>query len=218
VANGVLNLIERMTVASLTSLCGQSKVSCLAEDCPGAVRARPCRRAVSVVRQPSERGHAMKEVQLRHWPSRRGEDMRVTIVVLATIFLVAGGGCGNLVNPPPAQGQSPPPPQFSGIFAFGNGPLVGAINASNGNLTGTLAFAGSCPAQVTGTYQEIGQNGQPTGQTAFGQLTATTLATTSGCVVGSAVFNFFVAVSSTKAYFSFSQAGTTTQLLAEGFK
>lgn len=148
--------------------------------------------------------------------------MRVTVVVLATIGVIAGGGCGggpfNIVNPPPANGQNPP--QFSGIFAFGNGPLVGAVNASNGNLTGTLSLAGSCPAQVTGTYQEIGQNGQTgqIGQTAFGQLTATTLATTSGCLVGSTVFNFFVAVSSTKAYFSFSIAGSTTQISEEGFK
>jgi len=32
------------------------------------------------------------------------------------------------------------------------------------------------------------------------------------------MFNFFVAVSSSKAYFSFSQAGTTNQISEEGFK
>jgi hypothetical protein len=142
------------------------------------------------------------------------------ITVLVTVALIAGWGCGvgSIVNPPPVHGQNPPP--FSGTFAFGNGPLVGAVNASNGNLTGTLTFAGSCPAQVTGTYQEIGQAGQAgqIGQTAFGQMTATPLTTTPGCSPGSPVFNFFVAVSSTKAYFSFSQAGTSNQISAEGFK
>jgi hypothetical protein len=97
---------------------------------------------------------------------------------------------------------------------------VGAINASNGNVTGSLTFAGSCPAQVTGTYQELGQAGQavPIGQTAFGQMTATALATTPACSLGSVVFSFFVAVSSTKAYFTFSQAGTSNQISEEGFK
>jgi len=144
--------------------------------------------------------------------------MRVAVVVLVTAVLVAACGCRNLVNPPPVHGQNPPP--FSGTFAFGNGPLVGAINASNGNLTGSLTFAGSCPAQVTGTYQELGQTGQavPIGQTAFGQMTATALATTQGCSLGSVVFNFFVAVSSTKAYFTFSQVGTSNQISEEGFK
>ena len=149
--------------------------------------------------------------------------MRATVVGLITAVLVAACGCGggplNVVNPPPVHGQNPPP--FSGTFAFGNGPLVGAINASNGNLTGSLTFAGSCPAQVTGTYQELGQTGQavPIGEAAFGQMTATTLTTTSACSsLGSAMFNFFVAVSSTKAYFSFSQVGTTNQISEEGFK
>lgn len=146
--------------------------------------------------------------------------MKATVVVLITAVLVAACGCGplNVVNPPPVHGQNPPP--FTGTFAFGNGPLVGAINASNGNLTGSLTFAGSCPAQVTGTYQELGQTGQavPIGQTAFGQMTATALATTPGCSFGNAMFNFFVAVSSTKAYFSFSQAGTSNQISEEGFK
>ena len=135
------------------------------------------------------------------------------VIVLATAVLIAGSGCGavsslNAVNPPPVGAQNPP--QFNGTFAFGNGPLVGAINASSGTLTGTLAFAGSCLAQVTGTYQE-------TGQTAVGQLTATP-AVTSTCPGGSLVFNFFVAVSSTKAYFSFSVAGTNNQFPEEGFK
>ena len=49
-------------------------------------------------------------------------------------------------------------------------------------------------------------------------MTATTLATTSGSSLGRAMFNFFVAVSSSKAYFSFSQAGTTNQISEEGFK
>lgn len=148
--------------------------------------------------------------------------MKATVVVLITTVLVAVGGCGggplNVVNPPPVHGQNPPP--FTGTFAFGNGPLVGAINASNGNLTGSLTFAGSCPTQVTGTYQELGQTGQavPIGQTAFGQMTATALTTTQGCSLGNAVFNFFVAVSSTKAYFNFSQAGTSNQISEEGFK
>lgn len=148
--------------------------------------------------------------------------MKATVVVLITAVLVAACGCGggplNVVNPPPVHGQNPPP--FTGTFAFGNGPLVGAINASNGNLTGSLTFAGSCPAQVTGTYQELGQTGQavPIGQTAFGQMTATALATTPGCSLGNVMFNFFVAVSSTKAYFSFSQAGTSNQISEEGFK
>ena len=144
--------------------------------------------------------------------------MKATGLLLAATVLVAGCGRLNVINPPPVDGQNPP--SFTGTFAFGNGPLVGAINATNGNLTGTLAFAGSCPAQVTGTYQEIGPSGQigQTGQTAFGQITATTLTTTSACALGSAMFNFFVAVSSTKAYFSFSQAGTTNQISEEGFK
>jgi hypothetical protein len=143
--------------------------------------------------------------------------MRANVVVLLMTVLVAGCGGG------PLNVQAQNPPEFSGTFAFGNGPLVGAINASNGNLTGALTFASSCPAQVTGTYQEIGQTGQAgqTGQMAFGQLTATTLTTTPGsgaCSFGNVVINFFVAVSSTKAYFSFTQAGTGTEISEEGFK
>ena len=140
------------------------------------------------------------------------------VAVLAMAVLIVGWGCGggsfNVVNPPPVHGQNP---QFSGTFAFGNGPIVGAINASDGNLTGTLTFVDSCPASVIGQYQAIGQ----TGQTAFGQLTATTLTTTPGsgaCSFGSVMINFFVAVSSTKAYFSFSHAGTGTAISEEGFK
>lgn len=133
------------------------------------------------------------------------------VIGLATTVLIVGWGCGgisslNAVNPPPVQAQNPP--QFSGTFAFGNGPLIGAIDASNGNVSGAVAFAGSCLAQITGTYQEIGQ-------TAFGQMTATPSTT---CPTGSVVFNFFVAVSSTKAYFSFSVAGTNNQFPEEGFK
>ena len=135
------------------------------------------------------------------------------VIVLATTVLIAGLGCGgisslNAVNPPPVQAQSPP--QFIGTFAFGNGPLIGAINANNGNLTGSLAFAGSCLAQITGTYQE-------NGQTAFGQLTATPFASAT-CPGGSVAFTFFVAVSATKAYFSFAVAGTNNQFPEEGFK
>lgn len=127
------------------------------------------------------------------------------VMVLATAVLIAGWGCGT-VNPVNAQN----PPEFSGTFAFGNGPLVGAINASNGNVTGTLAFAGSCLSQITGTYKE-------SGQTAFGQLTATPPASNT-CPGGSVSFDFFVAVSSTKAYFSFTLAGTSNQFPEEGFK
>ena len=135
------------------------------------------------------------------------------VLLLATTVLIVGWGCGrisslNPANPPPVQAQNPP--QFSGTFAFGNGPLTGAITASDGHLSGALAFAGSCLAQVTGTYQEMGQ-------TAFGQLTATPLASTT-CPTASVVFNFFVAVSSTKAYFSFTVAGTNNQFPEEGFK
>ena len=132
------------------------------------------------------------------------------VIVLATTVLIAGWGCGRLSS---VQAQNPP--QFSGTFAFGNGPLVGAINASSGNLTGTMVFAGSCLAQITGTYQE-------TGQTAFGQLTATPLTVTppatTTCPGTSVVLSFFVAVSSTKAYFSFNVAGTSNQFPEEGFK
>lgn len=149
--------------------------------------------------------------------------MRATVVVLITAVLVAACGCGggplSVVNPPPVPG--PNPLDFIGTFAFGGGPLVGVINASNGILTGVVTFAGSCPAQVTGAYQKFGQNGQiaQTGQTAFGQITATTLPTTTACSpLGSAQFNFFVAVSSTKAYFTFSQIGTVNQIPEEGFQ
>src|SRR5438132_794613 len=107
------------------------------------------------------------------------------------------------------------PPQFSGTFAFGNGPLVGATTATNGSLTGNMVFAGSCLAQITGTYQE-------TGPTAFGQLTATPLTATppatTTCPGTPVVFSFFVALSSSKAYFSFSVAGTNNQFSEEGFK
>lgn len=128
------------------------------------------------------------------------------VIVCITAVLIAAWGCGSIS--PPVEAQNPP--QFSGTFAFGNGPLVGAITATNGNLTGTMAFVGSCVAQITGTYQE-------TGQTAFGQLTATPAATAT-CPGTTVVFSFFVAVSSSKAYFSFSIAGTNNQFSEEGFK
>lgn len=147
-------------------------------------------------------------------PDGRGEEkkMKVTIV-LAMAVIIAGWGCGkisslNPVTPPPVGAQNPP--QFSGTFAFGNGPIVGAITATNGNLTGTLTFAGACPAQITGTYQE-------TGQTVVGQLTATPSASAT-CPLAITVFNFFAAVSSSKAYFSFSVVGTNNQFSEEGFK
>ena len=131
--------------------------------------------------------------------------------VLITAVLTAASGCGKIL--PPVQAQNPP--QFSGTFAFGNGPLVGAITATNGSLTGTMVFAGSCLAQITGTYQE-------TGQTAFGQLTATPLTATPPATTtcpGTIVdFSFFVAISSSKAYFSFNVAGTNNQFSEEGFK
>ena len=129
------------------------------------------------------------------------------VIVLAAAVLIAGWGCAT-VNPPSVHGQNPP--EFSGTFAFGNGPLVGAMNASNGNLTGSVAFAGSCLSQITGSYKE-------SGQTAFGQLTATPPASIT-CPGGSVSFDFFVAVSSTKAYFSFTVAGTNNQFPEEGFK
>ena len=127
-------------------------------------------------------------------------------MALVTAVLIAGSGCGKISSEVHAQN----PPQFSGTFAFGNGPLIGTINASNGNLTGTLTFAGSCVGQITGTYTEDGQ-------TAVGQLTATPPASAT-CPGGTVAFNFFVAVSSTKAYFSFSVAGTNNQFSEEGFK
>jgi hypothetical protein len=127
------------------------------------------------------------------------------VIVLVTVVLIAGWGCGTVSS---VQAQNPP--QFTGTYAFGNGPLVGAINASNGNVTGTMVFAGSCLAQIAGTYQE-------TGQTAFGQLTATPVATTT-CPGTSITLSFFVALSSTKAYFSFNVAGTNNQFPEEGFK
>jgi hypothetical protein len=132
------------------------------------------------------------------------------VIVFITAVLIAAWGCGSIS--PPVEAQNPP--QFSGTFAFGNGPLVGAITATNGNLTGTMVFVGSCLAQITGTYQE-------TGQTAAGQLTATPVAATpatTSCPGTTVVFSFFVAVSSSKAYFSFSVAGTNTQFSEEGFK
>jgi hypothetical protein len=128
------------------------------------------------------------------------------VIVLITAVLIAAWGCGKISSSAEAQN----PPQFSGTFAFGNGPLVGAITATNGSLTGTMVFAGSCLSQITGTYQE-------TGPTAFGQLTATPLATTT-CPGTPVVFSFFVALSSSKAYFSFSVAGTNNQFPEEGFK
>src|SRR2546429_777694 len=89
------------------------------------------------------------------------------VIVLITAVLIAAWGCGKISSSVEAQN----PPQFSGTFAFGNGPLVGATTATNGSLTGNMVFAGSCLAQITGTYQE-------TGPTAFGQLTATPLTAT----------------------------------------
>src|SRR2546429_2326292 len=80
------------------------------------------------------------------------------VIVLITAVLIAAWGCGKISSSVEAQN----PPQFSGTFAFGNGPLVGATTATNGSLTGNMVFAGSCLAQITGTYQE-------TGPTAFGQ-------------------------------------------------
>src|SRR5207247_2413667 len=94
---------------------------------------------------------------------RRGETMKAAIVVI-TAVLIAAWGCGKISSSVEAQN----PPQFSGTFAFGNGPLVGATTATNGSLTGNMVFAGSCLAQITGTYQE-------TAPTALGQLTATPL-------------------------------------------
>ena len=133
------------------------------------------------------------------------------VIVFITAILIAASGCGKISSS--VEAQNPPP--FSGTFAFGNGPLVGAITATNGSLTGTMVFAGSCLAQITGTYQE-------TGQTAFGQLTATPLTATSPatatCPGTTVVFSFFVAVSSSKAYFSFGVVGTNSQFSAEGFK
>lgn len=130
-----------------------------------------------------------------HGSSHRGVGLRKNLVIEPRY-------------PPPVGAQNPP--QFSGTFAFGNGPIVGAITATNGNLTGTLTFAGACPAQITGTYQE-------TGQTAVGQLTATPSASAT-CPLATTVFNFFAAVSSSKAYFSFSVVGTNNQFSEEGFK
>jgi hypothetical protein len=133
------------------------------------------------------------------------------VIVLITAVLIAAWGCGKISSSVEAQN----PPQFSGTFAFGNGPLVGAITATNGSLTGTMVFAGSCLSQITGTYQE-------TGQTAFGQLTATPLTATppatTTCPGTPVVFSFFVALSSSKAYFSFNVAGTNSQFSEEGFK
>ena len=83
---------------------------------------------------------------------------------------------------------------------------MGASNATSGNVTAALAFAGSCLAQITGKYQEIGR-------TASGQLAATPRAATM-CPV----FNFLVAVSSRKPYCSFSVAGTNNQFREEGFQ
>jgi len=132
------------------------------------------------------------------------------VIVLVSAVLIAGWGCGAVSS---VQAQNPP--QFTGTYAFGNGPLVGAITASNGNVTGTMVFAGSCLAQIAGTYQE-------TGQTAFGQLTATPVTVappaTTTCPGTTIALSFFVAVSSTKAYFSFSVAGTNNQFPEEGFK
>ena len=134
----------------------------------------------------------------------------VIVLVFITAVLTAASGCGKIS---PVEAQNPPP--FTGTYAFGNGPLVGAMTATNGSLTGTMVFAGSCLAQITGTYQE-------TGQTAFGQLTATPLTATppatTSCPGTTVELSFFVALSSSKAYFSFSVAGTNNQFSEEGFK
>lgn len=132
------------------------------------------------------------------------------VLVFITAVLIAACGCGK-ISPVEAQ----PSPQFTGTYAFGNGPLVGAMTATNGNLTGTMVFAGSCLAQITGTYQV-------TGQTAFGQLTGTPLTVTppatTTCPGTPVELSFFVAVSSSKSYFNFSVAGTNNQFSEEGFQ
>src|SRR2546429_7288087 len=66
------------------------------------------------------------------------------VIVLITAVLIAAWGCGKISSSVEAQN----PPQFSGTFAFGNGPLVGATTATNGSLTGNMVFAGSCLAQI----------------------------------------------------------------------
>lgn len=128
------------------------------------------------------------------------------VILLITAALVAAWGCGNISSS--VEAQNPPP--FNGTFAFGNGPLVGVMTATDGSLTGTMAF-GSCLAKITGTYQE-------TGQTAFGELTATPVTATSPCPGSPVALSFFVAVSSSKAYFSFTIESTNSQFSEEGFK